>query len=234
MLRKGLIILGTVFLGLAGGALTSEENITQVNAQTPEFMEQELIQTTQATTLLTTEDIWKDVYSQIMYESELSGQTIAALALAQVRSHDLALMSSSTDHIVNYHGQRFAITDDDYQMLLRIVEAEAEGEDIKGKILVANVVLNRLEDGFCGAESVSDVIFEKGQFQPVTTGRIFKVTVSDDTIEAVERALDGEDYSRGTLFFKSLTGASKKGTRWFQQNLKLVFTHGGHGFYTTK
>lgn len=231
MLRKGLVILGTVFLGLAGGALISEADIQEANAQTPEIMTQELIQTEQITAL-TTEDIWKDVYCELMYEKALSGETIAALAMAEVKSRDLELMSSSTDHIVNYHGQRFAITDDDYQMLLRIVEAEASGEDIIGKILVANVILNRLEEGFNGASSIIDVIFDKGQFQPVSDGRLFSVTVTESTVEAVERALDGEDHSRGTLFFKSFVGASKEGTSWFNKNLKLVFTHGGHGFYT--
>ncbi len=233
MLRKGLVILGTVFLGLAGSALTSEAEVTEANAQTSVMMEQELVQTEEVA-ILTTEDIWKDTYCKIMYEDALSGKMIVARAMAEVKSRDLELMSSSTDHIVNYHGERFAITDDDYQMLLRIVEAEASGEGMKGKILVANVILNRLEEGFSGATSVSDVIFEKGQFQPVTTGRIFRVTVSEETVEAVERALDGEDYSRGTTFFKSTTGASKKGTAWFEKNLKLVFTYGGHGFYTTK
>lgn len=229
MLRKGLVILGTVFLGLAGGELISEAK--EVNAQTPEIMTQELIQTEKITTL-TTEDIWKEVYHEVMYENALSEKTMTALALAEVKNRDLQLMSSSTDHIVNYHGQRFAITEDDYQMLLRIVEAEASGEDMKGKILVANVILNRLEEGFNGASSVMDVIFDRGQFQPVSTGSIFRVTVSESTIEAVERALDGEDHSRGTLFFKAFVGVSEKGASWFNRNLKLVFTHGGHGFYT--
>ena len=174
MLKKGLVILGTVFLGLSSDALAADEFVQEVNAQTPELIQQELIQT-ERTTFLTTEDIWKDVYANIMYENEVSSQTIAALAIAEVKSRDLELMSSSTDHIVNYHGKRFAITDDDYQMLLRIVEAEASGEDMKGKILVANVILNRLEEGFNGASSVMDVIFDQGQFQPVATGAKYNI-----------------------------------------------------------
>ena len=37
------------------------------------------------------------------------------------------------------------ISIEDYENLLRIVEAEAGGEDETGKLLVANVVLNRVE-----------------------------------------------------------------------------------------
>lgn len=232
MLKKGLVILGTVFLGLASEVLTPETLVREANAETPELMKQELIQTERITSL-TTEDIWKDVYSTLMYENELSGQTIVALAMAEVKSRDLELMSSTTDHIVSYHGERFAITDDDYQMMLRLVEAEACGEDIKGKMLVANVVLNRLEVGF-GGDTVSDVIFNKGQFSPVTSGKIFRVTVSDETVEAVERVLSGEDYSKGALYFMARDKASKKGIRWFDSELNYLFTHGGHEFYTEK
>ena len=39
----------------------------------------------------------------------------------------------------------YEISDEDYQTLLRIVEAEAGCEDENGKLLVANVVLNRVE-----------------------------------------------------------------------------------------
>ena len=116
MLRKGLVILGTVFLGLASGVLIPEASVIEVNAETQELVEQELIETEQVT-FLTTEDIWKNAYSELMYENEFSGKTIAALAMAEVKSRDLELMSSSTDHIVNYHGKRYAITDDEYQLL---------------------------------------------------------------------------------------------------------------------
>lgn len=35
----------------------------------------------------------------------------------------------------------------EYNVLLRIVEAEAGGEDITGKMLVANVIMNRVQNG---------------------------------------------------------------------------------------
>ena len=230
MLRKGLVILGTVFLGLASGVLIPEESVIEVNAETQEFVEQELIET-EPVTFLTTEDIWKDAYSALMYENEFSGETIAALAMAEVKSRDLELMSSSTDHIVNYHGKRYAITDDEYQLLLRLVEAEAGGEDIKGRMLVANVVLNRVEEK---GVTVSEVILQKGQFSPVSSGKIFKVKVSKKTIEAVERVLDGEDESQGALYFMARKYANKKSVEWFDSDLKFLFKHGVHEFFTKK
>ena len=37
------------------------------------------------------------------------------------------------------------MSDEDYDTLLRIVEAEAGSEDIKGRVLVANVIMNRVK-----------------------------------------------------------------------------------------
>ncbi len=182
---------------------------------------------------ITTEDIWVGVYQNLMYGSEMTNEKLVALAMAEVKERDLELMSSSTDHIVNYHGRRFAITDEDYQVLLKIVEAEAGGEDIKGRMLVANVILNRMEIGF-GGNTISAVVFDEGQFSPVTSGRIFKVTPSETTIEAVERVLSGEDYSKGALYFMCRELASKRGIRWFDENLKFLFKHGCHEFYVEK
>ena len=41
----------------------------------------------------------------------------------------------------------FNLDEQEYQVLLRIVEAEAGGEDTVGKMLVANVIMNRVNSG---------------------------------------------------------------------------------------
>lgn len=166
-------------------------------------------------------------------ENPISTELIASMVLAEIKANELQLMTSATDHIVNYHGNRFAITDDEYQVLLKIVEAEAGTEDLTGRILVANVVLNRLEIGF-GGDTISEVVFSEGQFQPVSDGRFFTVTPSEKTIEAVERVLRGEDESQGALYFMARDKASWRGARWFDKNLKFLFKHGGHEFFTEK
>jgi N-acetylmuramoyl-L-alanine amidase len=124
-------------------------------------------------------------------------------------------------------------SEEDYQVLLQIVHAEAGTEDIVGRILVADVILNRLEIGF-GGNTITEVVFEKDQFSPVVDGRIFKVVPDEITVEAVERALDGEDCSKGALYFMNRKRASKKGIRWFDKHLEFLFKHGEHEFYAEK
>lgn len=123
---------------------------------------------------------------------------------------------------------------EDYENLLRIVEAEAGGEDEKGKILVANVVLNRVESEEF-PDSVTEVIFQKDngvtQFSPVANGRFYAVTVSEETVEAVNKALCGEDYSQGALYFAARKYADSDNMRWFDERLEFLFEHGGHEFF---
>lgn len=115
----------------------------------------------------------------------------------------------------------------DYNVLLKIVEAEAGGEDIIGKIMVANVILNRVNsDRF--PDNVTDVVYQKSQFSPISDGRINTVSISQETLEAVERALNGEDYSNGAFYFRSV----RCNSTWFDNNLARVTEHGNHIFYT--
>lgn len=126
------------------------------------------------------------------------------------------------------------LTDKDYEVLLRIVEAEAGGEDEEGKMLVANVILNRvLNDKF--PDTVTEVVFQsengKAQFSPVADGRYDRVKVSEDTIEAVDKVLEGENSSEGALYFVSRKNADPEKMKWFDNHLRFLFQHGGHEFF---
>ncbi len=135
-----------------------------------------------------------------------------------------------------YSESQLIMSDEDYANLLKIVEAEAGGEDLKGKILVANVIFNRIESPDFPS-NVTDVIWEQSggstQFSPVADGRIYTVTVSEETKEAVNRAIDGEDYSHGALYFMEERYADEENVKWFKEELKFLFRHGVHDFYTT-
>lgn len=119
-------------------------------------------------------------------------------------------------------------------VLLRIVEAEATGENIRGKMLVANVVLNRVNSSKF-PNSVEKVVFQKNgsvyQFSPIKDGRYYKVSISNDTKKAVSRVLNGEDYSQGALFFMSRSRAVSGSVTWFDTKLCKVFKYGTHEFY---
>lgn len=150
----------------------------------------------------------------------------------------IASVAASGQRIVDFRvmerEQIYSLAQEDLDALLRIVEAEAGCEDEDGKLLVANVVLNRVNhEKFPG--TVSEVIFqkEKGvtQFSPVSNGSFWKVEISEETMTAVGRALSGEDISQGALYFAARKYAESDKMKWFDENLTFLFEHGGHEFF---
>jgi len=134
----------------------------------------------------------------------------------------------------NVDSSRMNLSETDLEVLWKIVEAEAGGEDQKGKELVANVVLNRVKSPEF-PDTVKAVVYQKDahavQFSPVADGRIEKVVVSDSTREAVESVLNGKDESEGALYFVARKKADPVGLQWFDNQLDFLFCHGGHEFF---
>ena len=107
-------------------------------------------------------------------------------------------VSSSMESSINELDARTAalaesarmMSDEDYDTLLHIVEAEAGTEDVKGRILVANVIMNRIKNKEF-PDTVTEVVWQNTngvpQFSPTYDGRINEVTVTDETREAVEK-----------------------------------------------
>lgn len=128
-------------------------------------------------------------------------------------------------------GNRSGLEEQEYQVLLKIVEAEAGGEDTVGRMLVANVIMNRVRSGRF-PNTITEVVYQRcsgrAQFSPVSDGRIDQVSVSPETVEAVSRAINGEDASAGALYFRSVYSSSG----WFDRALRRVVEHGNHIFYT--
>ncbi|EJX04097.1 protein containing Cell wall hydrolase, SleB domain protein [gut metagenome] len=127
------------------------------------------------------------------------------------------------------------MSDTDYDTLLRIVEAEAGGEDLKGRILVGNVIMNRVNhEEF--PDTITEVVWEYKngvpQFSPTYDGRINEVIPSDTTKEAVKQVMEGVDYSEGALFFLQKSESEEHSVSWFEKDLKRLFKHGVHEFYT--
>lgn len=122
----------------------------------------------------------------------------------------------------------------DQQILERIVEAEAGGEDFKGKVLVANVILNRVKSKSF-PKTIEGVVFahrgSRYQFSPISDGRYYSVTVSSETKKAVRAALYGKDPSKGALYFMERSQADSSNVSWFDRALTRLFQYGCHEFY---
>jgi N-acetylmuramoyl-L-alanine amidase len=127
------------------------------------------------------------------------------------------------------------VSQEDIDNLMRIVEAEAGCEDLNGKLLVAEVVINRVKSDLF-PDNVTDVIYQRSnnttQFSPVSNGRIYSVNISQDTKTAVYSALRGSDISKGALYFMARKYSEPQNVLWFENNLNFLFTYGNHDFYS--
>lgn len=84
---------------------------------------------------------------------------------------------------------------DELDLLARCIEAEAGTESLLGKRLVADVVLNRVNSPIF-PDTITEVIYQDGQFAVVANGRIENMTPSAETYQAInlelESRIDGE------------------------------------------
>ena len=175
----------------------------------------------------------------ISCDDVLVGQRIQKVTSNAVEMNVSESMATTVDsfdaRVVSASSSAKLMSDEDYQNLLQIVEAEAGTEDLKGKVLVANVIMNRVKYAEF-PDNVTDVVWQYmngvAQFSPVADGRISEVTPTDETKEAVKQALEGVDYSEGALFFIQKSAAAKSNIQWFDKNLTRLFKHGVHEFYT--
>lgn len=141
----------------------------------------------------------------------------------------------SVEYQVLVNEDAVCLDEESYEILCRIVEAEAGTEDEKGRMLVANVVLNRVESSRF-PDTVAGVVFQKKgghcQFSPVATGSYYRVRVSDKTRKAVEKVLRGTDESRGALYFVNRYATDPANMSWFDTRCTPLFTHGRHEFFS--
>ena len=96
----------------------------------------------------------------------------------------------------------------DLAMLAALIECEAGGESYTGKVAVGAVVLNRVNSSSF-PNSISGVIYQSGQFSPVSSGK-FQTVLSrgarSDCYEAASAALAGENPIGSCLYFNSGSG----------------------------
>lgn len=168
---------------------------------------------------------------------EANEKVLAGAGGVDRRAVQRARISQGTDKAkeLGYFAQQTVeanqMSSDEYYTLLQIVEAEATGGDVISKMMVAGVVLNRVRDSHF-PDTICEVVWQADQFQPTSDGRIYSCTVTDSTVEAVERVLQGEDYSQGALFFLARGSAEQHNAVWFDSSLAKIFEYGGHEYYT--
>jgi N-acetylmuramoyl-L-alanine amidase len=121
------------------------------------------------------------------------------------------------------------ITKKEFMLLAKIINAESGGENYQGQVAVGAVILNRLESG-AFPKSIRGIVYERTprgvyQFSPVGNGAIHREpTVA--AMKAAEEALQGEDPTKGALYFYN---PRKSNDKWIRTR-KPITKIGNHVF----
>ena len=254
---RTVVLLAIVFLcamgvsGVSGNLISIEiGNGTGLHAGTGEVLAAESVETAETEGLqaglmgVVSGAMSMNAYSQAASEIDTASANenilvgAARASRTERRRTNMEKSTQSARNVFTYARQVVEsnqMPESEYYTLLRIVEAEATGEDLEGKMLIANVILNRVRDSRF-PNTIEEVVWQtidgSAQFQPTIDGRINSVEITDSTIEAVDRVLAGEDKSQGALFFMARNGSDASSIGWFEENLSPLLTHGGHEYYT--
>lgn len=114
-----------------------------------------------------------------------------------------------------------AYNGDTLYWLSHIIYAESGNQPLEGKIAVGNVVMNRVNDPRF-PNTLYDVLFQKGQFSPASSGSIYRDPNWESTVAAM-LVMDGAEVT-DALFFNAVRGSGPKGRTY-------VATIGDHAFY---
>lgn len=125
--------------------------------------------------------------------------------------------------------RKFNLSQNDLDLLARLVSAEAAGEPFIGQVAVAATVLNRLEDPRY-PDTIPEIVYQvdngRYQYSPVLDGRI-NLPASPSVYQAIEEALRGSDPSKGANGFYNPT---KTSNQWVRSQ-PVTVTIGGHVFF---
>ncbi len=110
----------------------------------------------------------------------------------------------------------------DYQLLARLISAEARGEPYIGQVAVGAVVLNRIEHPSF-PNSISGVVYQKGAFSCIDDGQ-FYVDVASSAYSAARDALNGLDPSGGAIYYFNPATATSKWI-WSRPLIKVIGKH---------
>ena len=131
---------------------------------------------------------------------------LAAEAQAQAAAEEAARIAAEAQA-----AQTAAISAEELKLLANIIYCEAGSESYVGKVAVGNVIMNRVKSA-SQPNTITEVVYAKGQFSPVRNGSLQRALSSDKAdascYQAAIEALAGSQPVGEKLFFRRNNGRS--------------------------
>ncbi len=126
--------------------------------------------------------------------------------------------------VFNYSNQKIYITQNDVDLMAKVVYAESNSEPFEGQVAVASVILNRLKYPEF-PKTVEGVIKQRGAFSCVRNGTV-NAYPNETSYNAVSQALKGIDPSdKSTFFYNPKIATSQWMKNIDKKNMKTIGNH---------
>lgn len=146
------------------------------------------------------------VSSDYVTESYKTGKAVSVeeekIAIEAAKQEKASKSSGSTK---TTQGKAVEASTDEETLLAAIIQCEAGNQSYECQLAVGSVVMNRVKSGKY-PNSISKVVYQKGQFGPVRNGslsRRLKNGVSKTARKAAKEALSGKNNIGSRLYFNS-------------------------------
>ena len=132
-------------------------------------------------------------------------------AEAQAKAAEEAARLAAEAQQAALAAQTAAVSAEELKLLANIIYCEAGSESYVGKVAVGNVIMNRVKSA-SQPNTITEVVYAKGQFSPVRNGSLQRALSSDKAdaacYQAAIEALAGAQPVGGKLFFRRNNGRS--------------------------
>lgn len=147
--------------------------------------------------------------SEVVSAPEVSAQveeTVQPEPEAEIASTDESVEEPTKVEAINKTeklpaSKKPTLSQKDIELIALVTMAEAEGESEKGKRLVIDTILNRM-DHPSWPDTAYGVIYQKGQFTSMWTDRVKKCYVREDICQLVREELESRTNSKVVFFRK--------------------------------
>lgn len=141
---------------------------------------------------------------------------------------DNTAKSVSRGNITRSINKKYNFSEHEMDLFYRVVYAESGNENYEGQLAVANVILNRIEDERF-PNTLKGVVYQKYQFESVSSNMLYDRTPSNTTKKAVHDAINGKNNIEDCISFWA-TYVRKSHPLW---DLPIKYRIGVHVFTAT-
>lgn len=179
--------------------------------------------TAAATTKTTTATKAETTVASTVKTTAVKPKTTKAATTTSKETQKITTIANSTK------SSAIKYTDEEFEMMCYVIENEAGSLSAKSKIAVSNVIINRVRSSGFG-DSISGVLTAQGQFTAINNYYNKTNPPTQHTKDCVKRALNGEDYSNGALYYYAPKYCGGSTAAWFE-SLEFCMELEGQRFF---